>query len=159
MKAERIQASQLQQGFSLIELIMVMVIIGALSVVAMAKFNPDSFEAAAVSGELISAMRYAQEKSMSNTGATDYQITLTGGGYSVTQGGAAIPHPVTGVAGYTSAWSGVTLSPTGTISFDGYGTPSLGGALAFSANQEVISVSVGAESRNVTIEQLTGFVR
>lgn len=141
------------------ELVMVIVIISALSAMAITHFNGNAFAVAADAVELIEAIRYAQEKSMTNTGAADYQVAINGTGYRVTQAGADITHPVSGGASYQSAWTGVTLAPTGVISFDGSGTPSLSGTLAWSGNQETISINVGSESKTVTIEQLTGFTR
>jgi prepilin-type N-terminal cleavage/methylation domain-containing protein len=141
-----------QRGFTLIELIMVIVIMGALSAVAMSKFNRNSFDVAAAAGELVLAIRYAQEKSMSNSGATNYQIEITGTGFAVTQGGAAIVHPVTGEPGYTKIWSDITLDTTTMIIFDAYGNPGLGAALT-------ITLSKGSDNDSVTVENVTGFAR
>ena len=146
------------RGFTLVELVTVLVIVGALAVTAVARFNPGTFEARAAADELVAALRYAQEKSMTNTGAPPFQIQVTGSGYSVTQNGVAIPHPVTGAAGYTSSWSNVSVSPTATISFDGYGEPTLL-AGAWSGNQLSFTVTVGSESSGVTLERVTGFAR
>lgn len=148
-----------ENGFTLMELVLVIIITGTLSIVAFTKFNSNSFEVQTSSVELIEAIRYAQEKSMSNTGAADYQIAINAGGYRVTQAGVDITHPVTSAAIFQSSWTSVTLSPTGIVSFDGYGAPTLSGALGWTANQEVVSVTIGADSSNVTIEQVTGFTR
>jgi len=141
-----------QQGFTLVELIMVIIIMGALSAVAISKFNRSSFDVVAAAGELVQAIRYAQDKSMSHSGATNFQIDITASGYSVTQGGAAIPHPVTGAANYSKTWSDISLDTTATIVFDAYGDPGLGAPLT-------ITLSKGADSAAVTVEDVTGFTR
>ena len=148
-----IQPEHMQQrGFTLVELIMVIVIMGALSAVAVVKFNRDSFDVVAAAGELVQAIRYAQEKSMSHSGATNYQIAISPTGYAVTQGGAAITHPVTGALGYTKTWSGISADTTTTLTFNGYGDPGLGAPLT-------IILSKGAERDSVTVENVTGFAR
>jgi len=147
-----VRSYQRQAGFTLVELIMVIVIMGALSAVAFSKFNRNTFDVIAASGELVQAIRYAQEKSMSHSGATNYQIAITGTGYEVSQGGAAIPHPVTGAAAYSKTWSDISLDTTVTIIFDAYGNPGLGSALT-------ITLSKGTDSDSVTVENITGFTR
>ncbi len=141
-----------QAGFTLVEVVMVMIIIGALSVIAVSKYNRDAFDVAAAAGELVQAIRYAQDKSMTHSGATNYQIEISASGYSVTQGGTAIVHPVTGAAGYSRTWSDIGFSPTATIVFDAYGDPGLATPLS-------ITVSKGADSDTVTVEDVTGFAR
>jgi prepilin-type N-terminal cleavage/methylation domain-containing protein len=142
-----------QQGFTIIELVMVIVIMGALSAVAFSKFSRDAFDVASASGELVQAIRYAQDKSMNHSGANNYRIAINASGYTVTQSGVAIPHPVTGAANYTRVWSDISLAPAAMISFDGYGNPvGLGAPLT-------ITVSKGGESDSVTVENVTGFVR
>ncbi len=148
-----------QRGFTLIEMVAVMVIMATLAVVAMGSFNPADYRLSAARDELVGALRYAQSMSLSHTGATNYQVTLSATGYSVTQGGAPITHPLTGASGYTSSWSDVGLGSSGTISFDGYGEPSLTGGLAWSGNQLLVTVSVGNLSDSLRLERITGFVR
>ncbi len=143
---------KMQTGFSLIELIMVIVIMGALSAVAMTRFDRSTFEAQAAAGELIQAIRYAQEKSMTNTGAPNYQIQILNNGYNVTQNAVAITHPIEGTVGYTRNWANITIAPIATIIFDGYGNPALGGPMIFTVTQ-------GASSATVTVEDVTGFAR
>ncbi len=148
-----------QRGFTLIEMIAVMVIMATLAVVALGRFNPNDYQLSAARDELVGALRHAQSLSLSHTGAVDYQVTLSTSGYSVTQGGAPIPHPVTGAASYDSNWSNVSLDSSGTVSFDGYGEPSLGGGLTWSGNQLLVTVSVGNVSDTLRVERITGFVR
>ncbi len=142
-----------QSGFTLVELIMVIVITGALSALAISKFNRNTFDVVAASGELVQAIRYAQGKSMSHSGASNYQIAINGTGYTVTQGGAAITHPLTGATGYTKTWADITLNTTATIVFDAYGNP-----LGLSAPL-TITLSKGSDSNSITVEDVTGFAR
>ncbi|HEB93670.1 MAG TPA: prepilin-type N-terminal cleavage/methylation domain-containing protein [Gammaproteobacteria bacterium] len=148
-----------QRGFTLIEMIAVMVIMATLAVMALGSFNPNDYALSAARDELVGALRYAQSMSLSHTGATHYEVTLSTTGYSVTRGGAAIAHPVTGASAYNSSWSNVTLDSSGTVSFDGYGEPGLAGGLAWSGNQLVVTVSVGSVSDTLRVERITGFVR
>ena len=142
-----------QQGFTLIELIMVIVIMGALSAIAISKFSRDAFDVAAASGELVQAIRYAQEKSMSHSGAANYRIAITGTGYTVSQAGVAITHPVDGSAAYTKTWSDIALDTTISIVFDAYGNPvGLGAPVT-------ITLGKGSDSDTVTVENITGFAR
>jgi prepilin-type N-terminal cleavage/methylation domain-containing protein len=147
-----VRVKQHQAGFTLVELIMVIVIMGALSAVAINKFNRNTFDVAAAAGELVQAVRYAQDKSMSHSGDTNYQIDITSTGYAVTQGGALIAHPVTGTAGYTKTWTDISLSTTATIIFNAYGNPGLGAPLA-------ITLSKGSDNVTVVVEDVTGFAR
>jgi hypothetical protein len=131
---------------------MVIVIMGALSAVAISKFNRNAFDVVAASGELVQAIRYAQNKSMTHSGATNYQVAITGTGYTVTQGGVAINHPVDGTLGYNRTWTDIALDTTTTLTFNSYGDPGLGAPLT-------ITLSKGTDSDVVTVENVTGFVR
>ncbi|MBL1276585.1 MAG: type II secretion system protein [Ectothiorhodospiraceae bacterium] len=141
-----------QSGFTLIELVMVIVIMGVLSVFAVSKFNRNAFDVVAASGELVQAIRYAQDKSMSHSGAVNYQIDITGTGYTVTQGGVDIVHPIDGTLGYTKTWTDITLDTSATIIFNAYGDPGLGSPVT-------ITLSKGSNSDSVTVEDVTGFTR
>jgi len=132
---------------------MVIVIMGALSALAFSKFNRNAFDVVAASGELVQAIRYAQNKSMSHSGASNYQIEINGTGYTVTQAGMAITHPFTGAANYTKTWPDITLDTTTTVVFDAYGNP-LGLSTPLT-----ITLNKGSDNDSVTVEDVTGFTR
>lgn len=155
-----------EQGFTLTELILIIVILGVLSLVAIPRLGSlSAYDLRQAGQELVEAIRYAQAQSMTHTGATPFQISILSNGYRVTQGGADITHPVTGAAAYTQdadQWSGISLSATGSIAFDGRGKPSCAGFAACSTPAEsnvALSLSKGGESVNLSIERYTGYAR
>jgi len=141
-----------QRGFTLMELIMVIIIMGALSAVAYSRLNTDHFDVVAAAGELVQAIRFAQDKSMSHSGGSNYQVSISGTGYQVTRAGSPVVNPVTGSSPYTESWSGIAIDTSTTIVFDAYGDPGLGAPLT-------ITLSKGADSATVTVEDVTGFAR
>lgn len=147
-----------QRGFTLVELVAVLVLMGVLAVVAFGRFNPADFQLREARGELLSALRHAQELSLSHTGATPFAVNLSGNGFSVVQGGAPVTDPQT-AGSYTRTWGNVSLGQIGSIVFDGYGEPSLGGALGWSGNTLPIGMSSGSATATVSVERVTGYVR
>ena len=153
-----------QRGFTLVELVTVMVLLGILSVYAVARFDPDPFDVSAAADELVEAVRYTQQMAMSHSGidadgdgnADNYRITITAGGYSITledsDSSANVRDPVTGAVSFSESWSGVALNPTVTINFNSRGRPDL-------AANATITLSKGGDAQTVTIEQTTGFAR
>lgn len=150
------------KGFTLVELVMVIVIIGVLAVVAAPRLQLDGFSLRGASQDLIKAIRYAQMQSMTHSGATHYQIVIDGSGFTVSQGGTAITDPVTGAASYTQDaqfWSGVNPTSTATISFNSRGTPCLSAApctTEATANTAII-LTKGSDTVTVTVERWTGY--
>ena len=139
-------------GFTLIELIMVIVIMGALAAIVIPKFNRSPYDVEAAAGELVQAIRYAQGKSMTEVDANKYQIVITTSGYTISKNGVDITHPVTQAASYSKTWSDISISSAATIVFDGYGEPTSGAPASF-------TLSKGASSKTVTVQAVTGFVQ
>jgi MSHA pilin protein MshC len=149
-----------QSGFSVIELVVTMVILGILAATAMPRFvGVSSFEAMGYADSLMSAARYAQKSAM-NSGC-DTRVVADANGYALwlratgcTSGGFSRPLPRPGAEQWQEqAPSGLTLSALD-IYFDADGSPydTSSGALLNSAND----VTVG--NRTLRIEPVTGLV-
>jgi MSHA pilin protein MshC len=157
-----------QGGFSFVELVMVMVLVGILAAVAAPRLgNLSTYSLTGAAQELLSAVRYAQQQSMSHSGANPFQIVIDGSGFTVSQSGTAITNPLTGSAGYsedTDTWSGVSVTAgSGTIAFDARGRPNCSAGLAACSlpgdSNATITLSKGGESLTVTVERYTGYAR
>jgi MSHA pilin protein MshC len=153
-----------QGGFTLVELVLVIVILGVIAVYAAPRFDRDAFDAAAAADELTEAIRYTQEMAMSHSGYDEdgdgnldnYGITISTSGYTVTlvdsDSISNVRNPITRAASYTESWSGISLTPATTINFDSRGRPDLGADAS-------ITLTSGGDSETVVIEQTTGFAR
>lgn len=146
-------------GFTMIEVIAVLVILGIISAVAMAKVssviaqsNLDS-EADVIKGHL----RYAQALSMNNT--VNWGITFSSGSYTIfTNPSSTVELPGTGSATATFP-SGMTIS-TGTVCFDSWGTPytdTLATSLQ-TGGPKSYTLSLGGNSVAILIWDDTGLV-
>jgi MSHA pilin protein MshC len=151
--ASRIAENQL--GFTLIELIMVMVIVGILAVVVTPRFfDANVFKSRGFADQVKATFRYAQKEAIARRGfvcvaITVNSITLTAGPTSACSTGAlALPaggNIITAPSGVTLTVS--PLAPPVSFIFD---------ALGSTAVKQTISVS-GA-TNNVVVEAVTGYV-
>ncbi len=152
-----------QRGFTLIELIMVIVILGVLAVFASPRiFNSNDFNARGFHDETLAMLRYAQKAAIA-------QRTMVTATFDI----AAVPPTLTlkaydkGTSTYVNlagpkgqnsvltAPAGVTYNGTPTsFNFDGLGQPvNAAGALVAS---QIIQVSNAAKA--ITVETVTGYV-
>ena len=126
-----------QEGFTLIELIMVIILLGVLSVFAMSRFpSGPSYSAVITKNQLLSALRLSQQtalsRSFSNQNVT-LTITSTGGNWSFVingGGGGSISSDVEAGSeqirfgtNLSAVCSSLSILPV-TISFDGDGNRS-----------------------------------
>ena len=147
-----------QAGFTLAELIIVIILLGILSVVALpALFNTADFDAANFHEDAINAFRYGQKTAIASgcdvevslLASGSYRLNFRSGGSATSCGTGAFSDPVIHpqMQGNFSgtAPAGVTVSDSLVVVFDAAGAPSTGG-----------SSTIGA--RSITVEAVTGFV-
>jgi MSHA pilin protein MshC len=139
------------RGFTLVELVIVMTVIGILAVTLGPKFfTQNVFSQRGYADELASALRYAQKTAVSSGCPT--LLTLTSTTYVVAQqaasGNSCNPSDTTWSTPVIAADGAPTASPTGTYQFDDQGR--------LTGNSSTTLI-VGA--RTITIVPGTGFVQ
>lgn len=143
-----------RQGFTLIELITIILLLGVISVVATAKWPGDMKEDAAVK-EFKRAIRYAQHQAMTRefVGGNAWGLTVTANQYTIQrQDGTET------VADFTNRFlldnAGITISDPGDLWFNGLGEPidENGAPLAAAMSYTI------ADSEHLTVCPETGYV-
>jgi MSHA pilin protein MshC len=149
------------EGFTLVELIAVITVIGILAAIAGPKFiGNDVFETRGAQGTLLSALRYAQKTAVAQrkvvyvyANPTNRTICL---GFTSNCSNAVID-PATQSAYSKTLSSVVTLSATNTsLGFDGLGRPVPNAGATYSIQN---SVDVSQPAKLITVEAETGYVR
>jgi len=154
-----------QRGFTLIELVMVMVIVGILAVVVVPRLTTQGFNLSAIAAKLATDIRYTQSLAMSQ--GQRYRINFTAGSYQITDiNGVAIVYPMTGSTAAISV-SPATLSgynpplTNNYVAFDSKGVPYVDNsspATALAANA-VITLTAGSDTSTLIIAPETGRVK
>ncbi|MCW8906214.1 MAG: prepilin-type N-terminal cleavage/methylation domain-containing protein [Sedimenticola sp.] len=149
-----------QQGFTLVELVVVLLVAGVLLAVGMPRFFDQlTFQEWGFSDELGGALRYAQKLAVAS--GCDTQVAISTGGYQLNQRASCdsgafttpVRLPGSDASGYAgNAPGGVTLTPV-SLYFDSLGRPRASASGALLGNT---TVSVG--SRTFTVEAQTGYV-
>ncbi len=141
-----------QRGFTLVELIMTMVIVGILAVVAAPRFFDNNvFQSRGFADQVQASLRYAQKIAIAQrrfvcVTFTATTVSLTTGTTNACLGGAL--QSLTGSGNYviTSPASSITISPVpATLNFNGLGQP----------NAATTVVTGGS---TITVEAETGYV-
>lgn len=154
------------RGFTLVELIIVMVLMGVLAVVAAPRiFNTSDFYARGFHDETLALLRYAQKTAVAQrrTACVSFLVAAVSTASLRTASAAAVPAcdadlvgPRGDTPGKITSRSGVNYSATpATLAFDGLGQPldSSGGVLTAAR-----TITVGGSGRVITIEPVTGYV-
>ena len=144
------------KGFTLIEVIAVLIILGILAAVAASRVGSNSNDLIPQADIVKSHLRFAQLKALADesTSSSTWGIAFTGGTFYTLQnnGGTATTSTLPGASDGTIHRfpSGVTVDST-TITFDSWGSPLVGGP------QSVI-LSQGGASITINIADITGYI-
>ena len=143
------------RGFTLAELVMVLVIVSVLAVAAMpAMFGRLTFDTRRFADQVRAAIQYAQKVAVAQR--RNVCVTVTASSLSLTQGtsaGAACSAAVFDV----STGAGFVLNAPGSVSFSGAVTIAFD-ALGQTASAATVTVT-GDQSIPINVEAVTGYVR
>ncbi|MEZ5542581.1 MAG: type II secretion system protein [Pseudomonadota bacterium] len=142
------------RGFTLLELVIVLVILGTLAAFAVPRFAPADNTLAAQADRLARDLRHAQALAM-NQGRTLILDVQSATAYRVTAAGSTITDPATQQPYTVALDNGVTLTGSAT-GFDSLGRPVGAGSLLAAAR--VFTLSGSSRSAVVTLSPVTGFV-
>jgi prepilin-type N-terminal cleavage/methylation domain-containing protein len=148
-------------GFTLLELIFILAIIGILAVAVTPKQPPDSLLVQYEARRVLNDIRYTQALSMS-TGLRYRWVKVSGTSYQIVNAsGIAIILPngsSTLTLAYGATLGAITNLPNNLLSFDAYGVPyttsGIPGTLLSSA--ATIAVTKGSQTATLTIQPTTG---
>ena len=130
-------------GFTLIELISIIIIIGVLAAYAAPLLNLDSYNANGCAETLQASLRFAQKLAIAQR-STPATITVTDS-CQVSVAGNSYP-----------ALSGVSVTNAGSVAFNDQGQPFLNGTLMTSIL--TFTVSGGTVTHYICLEAQTGYV-
>lgn len=132
-------------GFTLIELVLVLVIIGILSASALSRLNFAGHDAAGCAETVKASIRLAQKLAIAQRAPATPVTVSVNGDCAVSVAGESYP-----------ALNSVSVANAGTVAFNGLGQPSVGGVLMTAVRTFI--VSGGDVARYICLEAETGYV-
>lgn len=148
-----------QSGFTLVELIVVMMIVGILAVAAIPRFfQKETFEARGYHDQVLSMLRYAQKAAIAqhtdvfvNADAGSHTVCLTYGSDPTCASVVGVINPADNSIFKKTAPDGVTLASSASFSYSALGRPSGSAAV-------VLGIVGDGITRTITVERETGYV-
>ncbi|MDP2644188.1 MAG: type II secretion system protein [Dehalococcoidia bacterium] len=147
-----------QRGFTLLEIIAVLLVMGIISAVAVARYSSTNSELTSQTDLVRTRLRYAQLQAFNsnvvwgiNFSATSYSLFKNGN----TSDTARLPGEGSTVV---TLPAGISIS-TGIVSFDSWGTPYTDGpAASIQSGARSLTVTAAGGSKTITITPNTGFI-
>lgn len=151
---------QNSRGFSLIEIISVLLLLSIIAVVTVINLPASNASLVAEADRLSSHLRYAQIRAQADTyqwrlfftSASTYQI-----GPVIVPGAGFTPGIIPGTGMTQNLTDGIIATGASVIRFDSWGRP-LNAAGALLGTDQTISLTQGANSRSIIIRESTGFI-
>lgn len=148
-----------QVGFTLIELIMVIVLVGVLAVFAAPRFTTSDYYARGFHDETLALLRYAQKTAVAQRRTVCVAFSSTGLTLTIAAAAAVTTCPANAMTGpkgespaTLTARSGIAYSALpSNFYFDGLGQPSVGQTLQVANTGTPMAVTI-------TVEPGTGYV-
>jgi len=154
-----IQRTRHTNGFTVIELVMVLIVLGVISVFVAPRLNSKDFEVRGFHDETLALMRYAQKTAIAQRrtvcvtfGPGSASLTIVAVAGSTACPGSGFAGPRGEIPASVSARSGVAyVVQPGDFSFDGLGQPSAARTFEVAGNGTPLG-------RTITVEATTGYV-
>ncbi len=157
-KRNRIPSGQLTGGFTLVELIVVIIILGILALMVIPNMsNSDSLKARAAARMVMADLEYAQSQAIVSQQQTTITFNVPADSYTVSNASGPLIHPITKNTYAISLNQGSGMNNV-TIASAGFGA---GSAVTFDAlgapdNSGTISIVAGATTYYVAVAPVTG---
>lgn len=149
---QKLHASITKSGFTLVELVVVILLIGVLSIsIAPRFFGVAAYENRKATDELLSAIRYSQQMAMNRGG--NIELVLTANDFTVQLSGGGNLRSPDGIIPYRKNFpDNITLTPD-TLRFNSMGQPVTAAGIPLTVNTLLSINGINA----ITIRSNTGY--